>query len=238
MDRLAALEARYVPRLRRALLRQVELAAAYYEAGATPELAAARVSSAEVVAVLSDLYERCGLVEAKRTYDSLTPAVKALAPPAVVSGWASRLRRFISTEGALAVRGITDTTRRLVRRVLGEAADQGLGVADAARQLRQQVGALAPARATRIVRTELISATNFASTLGAESTGLKLEKYWIATKDGRTRPEHARANGQGAPLQGGTFQVGGYQARYPGDPMLPAAERVNCRCAVGYRKVL
>jgi hypothetical protein len=236
--RLTALEARYIARMRRALVRSVEPAAAFAEAGAGPELAATRVSSAEVVAVLADLYAAAGMPEARASYASLLPPVKVQGPAGLAGGWLARLRRFISTEGAAAVRGITETTRQLVRSVLQESAAAGDSVQVAAGKLRARVAQVAPARATRIVRTELITASNVGSLLGAEATGLKLEKVWLATPDGRTRLEHARANDQGVPLQGGVFTVGSYPARYPGDPLLPASERVNCRCSVGYRKVV
>lgn len=234
--RQEALVPRYAKKMRRALQLSVAPALALHEAGASPELAAAGVTSKEVITVLVALYVDCGLAEARITYDSLTPAVKALAPLALVSQWGARLRSFITGEGAESVRRITETTRKKVKAVLQQAAAAGDGVAVAAKKLRDEVAAFSVARSKRIVRTELVSASNYGSTLGAEATGLRLEKFWIATPDGRTRPEHAAADGQGAPLQGGMFSVGGYPCRYPGDPILPAGERVNCRCSIGYRK--
>ena len=233
--RLDALEATHIARIRRALLVSVERAISAHEQGATPALAASFVTTAEVVTALQRLYVDCGTGEARITYAYLTEGRKALAPPAVVSGWAGRLRRFITTEGAAAVRGITDTTRRLVRAVLNESAAAGDSIAVAAGKLRARAGELAPARAVNIARTELLSASNYASLMGAQATGLKLEKWWMATKDGRVRPSHSAADGQGAPLQDGFFTVGSYPCRDPGDVLLPASERCRCRCSLGYR---
>jgi len=237
-DRLAELEPAYIRKLRRALIRSAEPAAVAVLAGADAPTAAAYVSTKEVAAVLQALYEACGSVEAQLTYDRLTPAVKALAPPAVVTRWGQRLRNFITGEGAAAVKAITETTRKVVRDVLNEAAAAGDSVQVAAKKLRDQVAGLAKERAVKIVRTELNAASNVGSLLGAQETGLKLEKFWIATPGPRTRPEHAAANGQGAPLQNGFFSIGGEPARYPGDPLLSAGMRCNCRCAIGYRKIL
>jgi hypothetical protein len=234
--RLEALEASHAKRIRLALIRSAKTAVAMVLAGATPELAAARVRDTEVIAALRRLYVDCGTAEARIVYEQLTPAAKALAPPAAVASWLGRLQKFITTEGALSVRRITETTRKAVREVLQEAAVAGDSVQVAAKKLRDRVGVIARRRSVVIARTELVSAANFGSVLGAQATGLALEKFWIATPDGRTRPEHAAANKQGAPLQDGLFVVGGYRCRYPGDPLLPAAERCNCRCAVGYRK--
>jgi hypothetical protein len=235
--RLDALEAANAKRIRLALVRSVASCVAMVEAGATPELAAARVRDTEVIAALQRLYVDCGNPEARLTYDQLTPAAKALAPPAAAASWLDRLRGFITTEGALSVRRITETTRKAVRDVLQEAVVAGDSVQVAARKLRERIAILARRRSVVIARTELVSAANLGSLLGAQATGLKLEKFWIATPDGRTRHDHASANGQGAPLQDGLFVVGGERCRYPGDPMLSAKQRVNCRCTQGYRKV-
>jgi len=246
-ERLDLLEPRFIPKLRRALVRSVERCAVAVEAGADASTAAAFVDSKPIADALTLLYVAAGVPEARITYDQLTGdqkasgsdfQTKATAPPTTVRSWTERLTRFITTEGAAAVKGITSTTRKLVRAVLSEAAEAGDSVQVAARKLRQRVAEVSKERAVKIVRTELVAAGNAGSLLGAQATGLKLEKWWIATNGPRTRPTHAEADGQGAPLQDGFFAVGGYRARYPGDPALPAGERVNCRCAVGYRKPL
>jgi hypothetical protein len=233
--RLDATEAAHARRIRLALVRSVATCVAMVEAGATPELAAARVRDTEVIAALTRLYVDCGKVEARLTYNELTTA-KAQAPPEVAASWLSRLRSFIGTEGALSVRRITESTRKSVQEVLLEAAAAGDSVQVAARKLRERAAMFARRRSLVIARTELVGAANLGSLLGAQATGLKLEKFWIATPDGRTRDDHAKAGGQGAPLQDGFFVVGGERCRYPGDPMLSAKQRCNCRCSQGYRK--
>lgn len=65
-----------------------------------------------------------------------------------------------------------------------------------------------------------------------EEFGEELEKTWIATLDGKTRPTHWAADGQRVPLAG-KFTVGGEQMEFPGDLTASAAERINCRCRVG-----
>lgn len=235
-QRLEALEAIHAPKIKRALIRSAALAVEMLEAGADPELAAARVSTKEIIRALEAVYLAC-LPEAALTYDSLTEGQKALAPPALVTQWGQRLKSFISKEGAESVKRITETTRKVVKDVLTEAAAAGDGIKVAAKKLRDRIAALAPERARRIARSELVAGSNFASLMGAQATGLQLEKFWIATPSPRTRPEHAAADGQGAKLQDGFFTVGGEPARYPGDPILSAGMRVNCRCSIGYRKI-
>lgn len=60
----------------------------------------------------------------------------------------------------------------------------------------------------------------------------ELQKTWIATLDGKTRPTHWAADGQRVALAG-AFTVGGEQLAFPGDPTASAAERMNCRCRMG-----
>lgn len=241
--RLSALEPHYAARLRAALVRQAEAVVVRLELlPALPDtmgaaLLAALVSPRYLLPVLEDLYAGAGGAEARRTYAALRAGRKVAAPPAVASGWGARLRRFISQEGAAAIRGITETTRRVVRQVLGEAVTAGSSIPEAAAALRARTQALAGSRAVTIARTELIGAANAGSLLGAQAAGVAgLVKVWLATPGPRTRPEHAAASGQTAALQDGLFTVGGERARFPGDPWLSAGQRANCRCAVGYRR--
>lgn len=60
----------------------------------------------------------------------------------------------------------------------------------------------------------------------------ELEKTWIATIDGKTRPTHFAADGQRT-LLAGTFTIGGELLEYPGDPTGSPAEVKNCRCRMG-----
>jgi hypothetical protein len=60
----------------------------------------------------------------------------------------------------------------------------------------------------------------------------ELEKTWICTIDGKTRPTHWAADGQRVPLMG-HFNVGADQLFVPGDPTGSPAEVKNCRCRVG-----
>ena len=94
-------------------------------------------------------------------------------------------------------------------------------------------------RAVTVARTETIRAYN-SGTDGAYSQleaedGTTFERRWLATIDTRTRETHREADGQVA-AAGGTFTVGGWPARYPGDPNLPPEESINCRCTVLYEK--
>lgn len=237
LARLDTLAARYEPRTRVAIIRACETSAEAAAAGASPEVAAGLVRMLFVQDVLSDMIERCGVAEATEEYDYLTRTYqKALPGAATVASWAARLRRYISTEAATSLRAISATIRGKVRAVLQQAADEGLGARDAASLLRSEVATFSVKQAEAIVRTELIGASNAASLMGAEATGLRLRKVWLATPGPRTRPTHREAGGQVTSLAS-SFTVGGFPARYPGDPLLPASERIRCRCSITYEPV-
>lgn len=58
-------------------------------------------------------------------------------------------------------------------------------------------------------------------------------KTWIAILDRRTRPAHARADGERRTVND-YFNVGGEMLRYPGDFNGSAANIINCRCSAMY----
>ena len=229
-----AYEPRYVRRLTAALYASIAPALAAADHGASPEVCAALVQAAPLKAVLEELYVRVGLAFAKAEYRALTRQRKAFAPFATVSNWAGRLKRFLTTEAPQRLGGMVQTTRDLVADTLVKATELGLGAKEAARLLRDQVASLTPGRALLIARTEIVAGSNYGSLLGAQATGLLLDKVWLATRDARTRESHIRANGQRVDIDG-LFNIGGSEAKYPGDPNLPASEVVNCRCAIIYK---
>lgn len=61
-----------------------------------------------------------------------------------------------------------------------------------------------------------------------------VRKVWSATGDSRVRHTHRILDGQKVPLDGTFLSPSGARLRFPGDPNAPAAEIINCRCAVEY----
>lgn len=112
----------------------------------------------------------------------------------------------------------------------------GVQAGESTEQLALRVhagGQLALPRARTVARTEVNGASNAGAFAEIAFLGLDGTQEWLATSDGRTRPDHANADGQTVPL-GGSFTVGGWTLRYPGDPAAPASEIVNCRCTTAY----
>lgn len=128
---------------------------------------------------------------------------------------------------------LPESSWRIVRDSLQESHDAGLGIPEAARQLRTKVAGMAPYRARMIARTELIGIANRGSITAARLAGVGGYKSWLATADARVRDAHWRANGQTVPLDN-TFTVGGEELDYPGDGNGSAANVINCRCTTVY----
>lgn len=90
-------------------------------------------------------------------------------------------------------------------------------------------------RAKKIAVTEVHRMAN----AGIQAAGMaisnteatSLTKTWITRHDDRVRTTHAEADGQTVPLHG-VFSVGDSLMLYPGDPMAPAYEVINCRCSM------
>ena len=90
-----------------------------------------------------------------------------------------------------------------------------------------------PNRARTIATTEVTRAYG-AGTLAAgmeqsRLTGRMLQKRWDSEHDRRVRASHREVDGAVMDLAA-PFYVGGYPLLFPGDPMGPADEVVNCRC--------
>lgn len=88
-------------------------------------------------------------------------------------------------------------------------------------------------------RAQVIAVTEVTRAYGAGTTaagleqsrvtGRQLQKRWRTEHDQRVRASHVAVDGVTIPLYL-PFNVGGYMMMFPGDPLGPADEVVNCRC--------
>lgn len=136
---------------------------------------------------------------------------------------------------------VPDEVFDLMRRELDAGINDGESIPELAARIDEQLLRAGAERwqnrAVTIARTETVSAYNGATEdafeVFEEAFGIELEKVWLASMDHRTRDTHFAADGQRVP-KNGAFVVGGFPGQYPGDPGLPAKERINCRCTVLY----
>lgn len=111
---------------------------------------------------------------------------------------------------------------------------QGKSIPEIAKTMQIVVG-MNKASATRNARTAMTGAQNAGRQEvynKAQAMGIKVQKEWMATLDGRTRHEHGMADGQRVALDD-FFIVGGEKMRYPGDVQNGSGWNVyNCRCTM------
>lgn len=128
---------------------------------------------------------------------------------------------------------ISDSLRETIRRTVERAIAENLGEEATAEAIVEATGGeIAMARARRIARTEIHNAAMYGQQAAAEASPLAFEKVWLATEDSRTRPAHAKANGQRVAL-GDHFVLEDedgrtYHMAYPGDARAPAGQVINC----------
>lgn len=127
---------------------------------------------------------------------------------------------------------------RTVRAAINEG--RPVSAADATRITNRYRDILLNKRGETIARTELLGALHAAQFEGTQQlidagkiSPDQVTEEWDAANDSDTRDSHAAADGQ-IKNEAGTFSVGGYAMRYPGDSSLgaPASEIVQCRCRV------
>lgn len=164
----------------------------------------------------------------------------------------NRIVREVLAERGQHITSITRTIRNEIMTQLQDAYDAGESLPKASRRVAEVLGDRSVKRAQVIAATELAGAKNGASVRLAtvlDGTSLNddgtvrrdrqghdpilLWKVWYATMDHRTRPTHAKANGQQVKMTE-AFVVGSSRLQYPGDPSGPGDEVIHCRCTTTY----
>lgn len=139
------------------------------------------------------------------------------------------------------IKTITNTTSERINSVLTEVLTEaelnGYGVDKTRKLLSDMIGSNirgnVRARAKAIAQTEIISASNQASTYAADSTGLEYRKYWSTSHLQNIRASHIQAE-QDSIQRGGLRKDERFAngMLYPGDPAGSADEVINCRCSI------
>lgn len=210
------------------VIRQVERAAAAAAHTLSARMLSAFAPDARVMATLG------AAVGAKNLPAALPAALPALG------GLPHTAQAALDTYHASLITDVTDDLRNQVTKQVRMAILAGTPTEEAAKQIGltgiRPTGPFRTAyeRAETIARTELNRIGNMAASMRIDEAAQHvptLMKEWVTAGDNRVRPTHVAADGQRVPADG-VFHVGGFSARYPCDPALPASEAVNCRCRV------
>lgn len=146
---------------------------------------------------------------------------------------------WLREEGADRIKETSQTTQNDMKTVLNRALEAEAPTSVAAQAILTAQG-FSPSRAHTIARTETHNAAMFASRRTAETisaqTGLDLVKKWVPALDERTRANHAAMTRHKAISLDAKFLVGGARMDRPGDPAGGAANVINCRCVLVYKR--
>lgn len=130
---------------------------------------------------------------------------------------------------------VTNTTKKWIANRIRKGVEEGKSYGEIAKDLKKKKRFNAK-RAKRIAITEVHSAANYATQEAVKTTGLEMEKEWVAFIDDRTRVNHILANGQRKSMNQ-DFKIGGVDMGFPGDPKGGAGNVINCRCVLLYHTI-
>lgn len=200
----------------------------------------------ELYKVFEQMYKESAVVFGNATYRALKIQANQKADTFGFNReWTNEVLKFLATKGFELVSLITKTTRDKLIAIVEQGINEGLGVDDIAKLILADdtIGYVA-FRARRIVRTEVMRASNIAAMNGAKSHGFEVDKQWISAMDSRTRriPEdefdHVELDGVvvdfNEPFTSNGKKGEPVVAMQPGDLSAPAGFTINCRCAVGF----
>lgn len=117
--------------------------------------------------------------------------------------------------------GVSTTTRDKITETIREGIEAGEGANEIADRIGKVYDEFPTWRTDLISRTEATAANNEGFVEAYKQSEIATHKEWIAVMDARTRPEHAKMNGEIVPV-GKNFSN---KLPYPMEP--------NCRCVIG-----
>lgn len=130
---------------------------------------------------------------------------------------------------------INDTTRDEIESKIAEGIEKGQSIKEVASNIEEVADGMADYRAEMIARTETGNALASGSELSirqtGEETGFAMTKVWLSVCGSTSREWHCEADGQEVGVDE-TFEIGGEQARWPGDENLSVGNRANCQCGL------
>jgi uncharacterized protein with gpF-like domain len=125
---------------------------------------------------------------------------------------------------------INDTTYSKIKEVLRGVYDEGVGLDEAARRLRETYKQFNKTRALTVARTEMNGMVNGGKFLGYSQAGVS-HLEWRSAFLTTSRQAHMDADGQ-VVRNGEYFRVGRSLMKYPSDPNGHAGDTINCYCTI------
>lgn len=145
-----------------------------------------------------------------------------------------KIGEWVGHKAARLVTQINETTRKMLRESLAEGVTADETIGELTARVREIFNDRR-ANASTIARTETAGAYNFASEMAWEQSGIVQGKEWLTSHDEHVRDSHNRAEALGVVPLSEPFRFTGERGgvvtmQFPGDPIGPPEEVINCRC--------
>jgi len=131
------------------------------------------------------------------------------------------------------VSAIDNTTTKIIMEQISDASEKGFDYNELRKAL-EDTGLFSPERALRIARTEVGTAASIGQLASATVAGADY-KMW-ETSGTETRPAHVARSGEEVKMdERFSAQISAVGPRFPLDPQIDVADRVNCDCFMTFR---
>lgn len=180
-----------------------------------------------------EIYKQIGLAHGKRVGKSINQELKNFDPVSFETIYISRIAEYLQKNGINRITTVEKTYFKDIIKLFETRLAEGKTIIETSKEIKELVNKknFYKWQALRIARTETTASANFSAIQSANITQFQMEKIWISALDERTRTAHREEN-RTRVGEKDTFNVGGEQLLYPGDPNGSAGNVINCRCTV------
>lgn len=196
----------------------------------------------QLLLILGTIYTTVGISSFTSAYSSLKTSLGSTGTDSFgLSLWRQKLTDMIrSPETIIRTDSIHKTTLDHVKKIFDKGKELNLTVKKLKTLLKKNIlGSYALNRSKLIALTETSYIAGTAEEQSAIYVGrelnIVLEKKWVKIFDDRLREGHRSVTTDYIGIES-KFNVSGYQASRPYDPVLPLNLTINCRCKLHYRK--
>ena len=185
----------------------------------------------QLAPVINKLYVEAGIAKANQTLSELKRLPKVQRKRTSFgynAEWTQEILNYFSAHlFDKVVLPISETTKEYILKIISKGIEEGWSIQRMTEEIERED--YLDGRVRRILRTESNRAINYGNELAMDKFEHQVQKKWVAVHDSRTRHAHLAADGQTVD-QGDSYNVGGEQLQFPGDPNGKPENTINCRC--------